>query len=93
MSDKLTPEDKCENLDPMGDLVKAFNGMDPYPSLEEENRKLKKIVKDIQTKLNQTERELDKFKKNVNITCEKVLDIMRGNESYGHTDDYTESKK
>ena len=93
MSDKLTPEDKCENLDPMGDLVKAFNGIDPHRSLEEENRKLKQICKDIQTKLNQTERELSKLKQNVNLTCEEMLKILRDGESYAHVEDYTELQK
>ena len=40
MSDKLTPDLDSEQMDPMGDLAKAFNGIDPFPSLEEENRSL-----------------------------------------------------
>ena len=45
MSDKLTPQEEYDNLDPMGDLAKAFNGIDVFPSLEQENRKLKEINK------------------------------------------------
>ena len=93
MSDKLTPQEEYDNLDPMGDLAKTFNGIDVFPSLEQENRKLKQINKDIQTKLNQTQRELDKLKENVNLTCQEMLQIMRDGQEYGHTEDYTESKK
>ncbi len=93
MSDKLTPQEESDNLDPMGDLAKAFNGIDVFPSLEQENRKLKQICKDIQTKLNQTERELETLKKNVNLTCEEMLKILRDGQEYGHTEDYTEEKR
>jgi len=89
----LAKQKEYENLDPMGDLAKAFNGLEPSPSLEEENRKLKKICRDIQAKLNQTERELSKLKKNVNVTCEEMLKILRDGESYGHVEDYTELEK
>ena len=77
----------------MGDLEKTFNGIDVFPSLEQENRKLKQICKDIQTKLNQTERELSKLKQNVNLTCEEMLRILRDGQEYGHTEDYTEQKR
>lgn len=93
MSDKLTPQEEYDNLDPMGDLAKTFSGIDPFPTLEEENRKLKKLCKDIQTKLNQTERELSKLKENVNLTCQEMLGILRDGQEYGHTEDYTEPKK
>jgi len=93
MSDKLTPKEEYNNLDPMGDLEKAFNGLEPSLTLEEENRRLKKICKDIQTKLNQTERELSKLKQNVNLTCEGMLQILRDGQEYGHTEDYTEQKR
>ena len=93
MSDKLSPQEEYDNLDPMGDLAKTFNDLEPSLTLEEENRRLKKICRDIQTKLNQTERELQKLKDNVNITCKDMLEILRDGESYGHTEDYTESKK
>jgi len=93
MSDKLTPQEEYDNLDPMGDLEKTFNGIDVFPSLEQENRKLKQICKDIQTKLNQTERELSKLKQNVNLTCEEMLRILRDGQEYGHTEDYTEQKR
>jgi|TARA_R100000654_G_scaffold5584_2_gene15532 hypothetical protein len=93
MADKLTPQEKYDNLDPMGDLAKAFNNIDVFPSLEIENRKLKQICKDIQTKLNQTERELETFKKNINLNCEEMLKILRDGQEYGHTVDYTEEKR
>ena len=92
MSDKLTPNLDFEQMDPMGDLAKAFNGIDPFPSLEEENKRLKQINKNIQTKLNQTERELAKLKDNVNLTCKEMLAILRDGQEYGHTEDYTEQK-
>ena len=90
---KLTPDLESDTMDPMGDLAKAFNGIDVFPSLEQENRKLKQICKDIQTKLNQTERELAKLKENVNLTCEEMMRILGDGQEYGHTEDYTESKK
>ena len=80
-------------MDPMGDLAKTFNGIDPFPGLEEENRRLREINKSIQTKLNQTERELEALRKNVNKSCEEMLRIMGDAQEYGHLDDYTESKK
>tara|TARA_Y100001937_G_scaffold51522_1_gene71505 strand:+ start:331 stop:609 length:279 start_codon:yes stop_codon:yes gene_type:complete len=92
MSDKLTPDLDSENMDPIGDLEKAFNGIDVWPTLEQENRKLKEINKNIQTKLNQTERELAKLKENVNLTCKEMLAILRDGQEYGHTEDYTEQK-
>ena len=79
--------------DPFKDLADAFNGLDPLPSLEEENRKLKLINKNIQTKLNETQRELDRLKKNVNLSCEEMLRILRDGQEYGHTEDYTEDKR
>jgi hypothetical protein len=91
--DKLTPDLDSENMDPMGDLEKAFNNIDVFPSIEQENRKLKEINRNIQTKLNQTERELAKLKENVNLTCEEMLRIMRDGQEYGHTEDYTEQKR
>ena len=92
MSDKLTPDLDSENMDPIGDLEKAFNGIDVWPTLEQENRKLKEINKNIQTKLNQTERELAKLKENVNLTCKEMLAILRDGQEYGHTENYTEQK-
>ena len=88
MSDKLTPDLDSENMDPMGDLAKAFNGIDVFPSLEQENRKLKEINKNIQTKLNQTERELAKLKENVNLSCQEMMRILGDGQEYGHTEDY-----
>ena len=93
MSDKLTPQEEYDNLDPMGDLAKAFNGIDVFPSLEQENRKLKEINKNIQTKLNQTERELAKLKENVNLSCKEMMRILGDGQEYGHTEDYTEAKR
>ncbi|MAL47351.1 hypothetical protein [Hyphomonas sp.] len=92
MSDKLTPDLDYENMDPMGDLAKAFNGIDVFPSLEQENRKLKEINKNIQTKLNQTERELAKLKENVNLSCQEMMRILGDGQEYGHTEDYTEKR-
>ena len=92
-NDFLAKQKEYENLDPMGDLAKTFSGIDPFPTLEEENRKLKKLCKDIQTKLNQTERELSKLKENVNLTCQEMLGILRDGQEYGHIEDYTEPKK
>ena len=91
--DKLTPDLESDTMDPMGDLAKAFNGIDVFPSLEQENRKLKEINKNIQTKLNQTERELAKLKENVNLNCKEMMRILGDGQEYGHTEDYTESKK
>tara|TARA_R100000664_G_C2712927_1_gene109023 strand:+ start:66 stop:401 length:336 start_codon:yes stop_codon:yes gene_type:complete len=98
MTDKLTPrlftpQEDYDNLDPMGDLAKAFNGIDVFPSLEQENRKLKEINKNIQTKLNQTERELAKLKENVNLSCKEMMRILGDGQEYGHTEDYTEAKR
>jgi hypothetical protein len=93
MSDKSLVKEVLDTMDPMGDLAKAFNGLDPFPGLEEENRRLKLINKRIQTKLNETQRELDKLKKNVNLSCEEMLRILRDGQEYGHTEDYTEEKK
>ena len=81
------------SLDPMGDLAKTFNGIDVFPSLEQENRKLKDLCKSIQTKLNISEREIAKLRAQVNLSCEKMLDILSDGQEYGHTEDYTESKK
>jgi|TARA_Y100000015_G_scaffold41658_1_gene48035 DNA-directed RNA polymerase specialized sigma subunit len=79
------------NLDPMGDLAKAFNNVSP--SLEEEVKRLKEANKKLQTTLNETQRNLEQLKKNVNITCEEMLKILRDGESYGHVEDYTELEK
>ena len=87
------PTITTNSFDPMGDLARAFNGLDPLPSLEEENKKLKLINKNIQTKLNETQRELDRLKKNVNLSCEEMLRILRDGQEYGHTEDYTEDKR
>tara|TARA_R100000081_G_C4706023_1_gene110213 strand:+ start:113 stop:361 length:249 start_codon:yes stop_codon:yes gene_type:complete len=78
------------NFDPFQDLADAFNGEDN--TLETEVRKLREANKKLQTTLNQTERELAQLKKNVNLTCEEMLKIMRDGQEYGHTPDYTEKK-
>ena len=75
----------------MGDLSKAFNNISP--SLEDEIKRLKEANKKLQRTLNETERNLEKLKKNVNLTCEEMLSILRDGESYGHIEDYTEIKK
>ena len=87
----LAKQKEYDNLDPMGDLEKAFNNV-PL-SLEEEVKRLKEANKKLQRTLNETERNLEKLKKNVNLTCEEMLSILRDGESYGHTEDYTELKK
>ena len=35
----------------------------------------------------------EQLKKNVNITCEEMLKILRDGESYGHVEDYTELQR
>tara|TARA_B100001057_G_C22358834_1_gene760017 strand:+ start:279 stop:551 length:273 start_codon:yes stop_codon:yes gene_type:complete len=79
------------DLDPMGDLADAFNNVTTL-TFEDECKRLKEINKRIQTKLNQTERELEKFKENVKLSCDEMLRILRDGENYGHTEDYTEKK-
>jgi hypothetical protein len=87
-------EQAADVLDRIKDVLSetSLRG-DVFPSIEQENRKLKEINRNIQTKLNQTERELAKLKENVNLTCEEMLRIMRDGQEYGHTEDYTEQKR
>ena len=79
------------NYDPMKDLADAFNGVDN--DLENEITRLRAANKKLQTTLNQTQRNLDELQKNINLTCSKVLDILRDGQEYGHIEDYTEIKK
>jgi len=78
------------NFDPFQDLADAFNGVDN--DLEAEVKKLRAANRRLQTTLNQTERSLQELQKQVNLTCEEVLKIMRDGQEYGHIDDYTEKK-
>ena len=64
-----------DNLDPMGDLAKAFNNVSP--SLEDEIKRLKEANKKLQKTLNETQRNLEQLKKNVNINCEDMLKILK----------------
>jgi len=80
-----------DSLDPMGDLAKAFNNVGE--TQDEEIKRLREANKKLQRTLNETERNLEKLKKNVNLTCEEMLNILRDGESYGHIEDYTELKK
>lgn len=79
------------NYDPMKDLADAFNGVDN--DLENEIKRLRAANRKLQTTLNQTQRNLDELQKNINLTCSKVLDILRDGQEYGHIEDYTEIKK
>ena len=79
------------DYDPMKDLADAFNGVDN--DLENEIKRLRAANKKLQTTLNQTQRNLDELQKNINLTCSKVLDILRDGQEYGHIEDYTEIKK
>ncbi len=76
------------NYDPMKDLADAFNGVDN--DLENEIKRLRAANRKLQTTLNQTQRNLDELQKNINLTCSKVLDILRDGKEYGHIEDYTE---
>ena len=82
----------CDALTPMQDLADTFNNITPIDK-DAEIRKLKDLCKSIQTKLNISEREIAKLRAQVNLSCEKMLDILRDGQEYGHTEDYTESKK
>tara|TARA_R100000482_G_scaffold117699_1_gene61403 strand:- start:794 stop:1021 length:228 start_codon:yes stop_codon:yes gene_type:complete len=75
----------------MKDLADAFNGVDN--DLENEITRLRAANKKLQRTLNQTQRNLDELQKNINLTCSKVLDILRDGQEYGHIEDYTEIKK
>ena len=72
--------------DPFKDLADAFNGLTPV-NLESEVKRLREANKKLQRTLNETQRNLEKLKKNVNITCEEMLKILRDGENYGHLDD------
>jgi len=74
-----------DNLDPMGDLARAFNNVPE--TQDEEIKRLKEANKKLQRTLNETERNLETLKKNVNLTCADMLSILRDGESYGHIDD------
>jgi len=80
------PTITTNSFDPMGDLADAFNGITTL-TFEDECNRLKEVNKRLQTKLNETERELEKLKKNVNMSCEEMLRILRDGENYGHLDD------
>ena len=90
--------DQHEEMDPMQDLADAFSGTTTL-TFEDECKRLKEINKSIeincriQTKLNETQRELDSLKSKVNMTCQDMLAILRDGQEYGHTEDYTEEKK
>ena len=90
MADNIPPNNHptitTNSFDPMGDLARAFNGLTPV-NLENEVKRLKEANKKLQRTLNETQRNLDKLKKNVNITCEEMLKILRDGENYGHLDD------
>jgi phage shock protein A len=79
------------DYDPMKDLADAFNGVDN--DLENEITRLRAANKKLQRTLNQTQRNLDELQKNINLTCSKVLDILRDGQEYGHIEDYTEIKR
>jgi seryl-tRNA synthetase len=59
----------------------------------ETQKRLREANKKLQTTLNQTQRNLDELQKNINLTCSKVLDILRDGQEYGHIEDYTEIKR
>ena len=79
------------NYGPMKVLTTSLNGVDN--DLENEIKRLREANKKLQTTLNQTQRNLDELQKNINLTCSKVLDILRDGQEYGHIEDYTEIKK
>ena len=81
---------KDVHYDPFKDLADAFNGVDN--DLEAEVKRLRAANRKLQTTLNQTERSLQELRKQVNLTCEEVLRIMRDGQEYGHIEDYTEKK-
>ena len=54
--------------------------------MEEEIKKLKDIIISLNEKLKETEKSLAELKKNVDVTCEQVLSILRDGENYHHTD-------
>tara|TARA_Y100000004_G_scaffold190206_1_gene246995 strand:- start:344 stop:571 length:228 start_codon:yes stop_codon:yes gene_type:complete len=72
-------------------LTTSLNGVDN--DLENEIKRLREANKKLQTTLNQTQRNLDELQKNINLTCSKVLDILRDGQEYGHIEDYTEIKR
>ncbi len=79
------------NYGPMKVLTTSLNGVDN--DLENEIKRLREANKKLQTTLNQTQRNLDELQKNINLTCSKVLDILRDGQEYGHIEDYTEIKR
>ena len=79
------------NYGPMKVLTTSLNGANN--DLENEIKRLREANKKLQTTLNQTQRNLDELQKNINLTCSKVLDILRDGQEYGHIEDYTEIKK
>ena len=79
------------NYAPMKVSTTSLNGVDN--DLENEIKRLREANKKLQTTLNQTQRNLDELQKNINLTCSKVLDILRDGQEYGHIEDYTEIKR
>ena len=79
------------NYGPMKVLTTSLNGANN--DLENEIKRLREANKKLQTTLNQTQRNLDGLQKNINLTCSKVLDILRDGQEYGHIEDYTEIKR
>ena len=79
------------NYGPMKVLTTSLNGANN--DLENEIKRLREANKKLQTTLNQTQRNLDELQKNINLTCSKVLDILRDGQEYGHIEDYTEIKR
>ena len=63
------------NYGPMKVLTTSLNGANN--DLENEIKRLREANKKLQTTLNQTQRNLDELQKNINLTCSKVLDILR----------------
>ena len=79
------------NYGPMKVLTTSLNNVGE--TQDGEIKRLREANKKLQRTLNETERNLEKLKKNVNLTCEEMLSILRDGESYGHIEDYTEIKK
>ena len=61
--------------------------------MDEEVKKLKDIIVRLATRLEETEKNLNKLQKACSKTCEDVLAILRDGEHYHRTTDTTELKK
>lgn len=82
----ISTTDQTMMWDPFKDLADSFNGLTPV-NLESEVKRLREANKKLQRTLNETQRNLDKLKSNVNVTCQEMLKILRDGENYGHLDD------